>query len=100
MSTPADPAAPTLAPAAAAPTALACLDLTSLNDSETAADIERLCRRATGRFGATAAVCVWPRRPALARSLLPREVAVATHEARSLSAEPVREVDAPWRTAS
>jgi len=57
--------------------ALACLDLTSLNDSETPADIERLCERATGRFGATAAVCVWPRRAALARSLLPPKVAVA-----------------------
>ncbi len=58
-------------------TALACLDLTSLNDSETAAEIEALCRRATGRFGPTAAVCVWPRRAALARSLLPPQVAVA-----------------------
>ena len=62
---------------ATARTALACLDLTSLNDSETPAEIERLCRRATGPFGATAAVCVWPRRAALARSLLPPAVAVA-----------------------
>jgi deoxyribose-phosphate aldolase len=57
--------------------ALACLDLTSLNASETDADIERLCRRAVGRHGAVAAVCVWPRRAALARSLLPARVAVA-----------------------
>ena len=57
--------------------ALACLDLTSLNDSESAADIERLCLRATGPCGNTAAVCVWPRRAALARSLLPPQVAVA-----------------------
>ena len=62
---------------ATARTALACLDLTSLNDSETPAEIEHLCRRATGPFGATAAVCVWPRRAALARSLLPPAVAVA-----------------------
>ncbi|MDZ7591090.1 MAG: deoxyribose-phosphate aldolase [Rubrivivax sp.] len=62
---------------ATARTALACLDLTSLNDSETPAEIERLCRRATGPFGAAAAVCVWPRRAALARSLLPPAVAVA-----------------------
>ena len=62
---------------ATARTALACLDLTSLNDSETPAEIERLCRRATGPFGATAAVCVWPRRATLARSLLPPAVAVA-----------------------
>jgi len=30
-----------------------------------------------GPFGATAAVCVWPRRAALARSLLPKHIAVA-----------------------
>lgn len=62
---------------ATARTALACLDLTSLNDSETPAEVERLCRRATGPFGPVAAVCVWPRRAALARSLLPPQVAVA-----------------------
>jgi deoxyribose-phosphate aldolase len=62
---------------ASARIALACLDLTSLNASETDADIEQLCRRATGRHGAVAAVCVWPRRAALARSLLPGHVAVA-----------------------
>jgi deoxyribose-phosphate aldolase len=62
---------------ATARTALACLDLTSLNDSETPAEIERLCRRAMGPFDFTAAVCVWPRRVALARSLLPPRVAVA-----------------------
>ena len=57
--------------------ALACLDLTSLNASETDADIQQLCQRANGRFGPVAAVCVWPRRAALARSLLPASVAVA-----------------------
>jgi deoxyribose-phosphate aldolase len=41
--------------------ALACLDLTSLNDADTAADIERLCARAAGPCGAVAAVCVLPR---------------------------------------
>jgi deoxyribose-phosphate aldolase len=64
-------------PADTARIALACLDLTSLNASENDADIERLCRRAVGRHGAVAAVCVWPRRAALARSLLPPQVAVA-----------------------
>ena len=34
---------------AAARKALACLDLTSLNDSDSAADIEALCQRAVGR---------------------------------------------------
>lgn len=62
---------------ATARTALACLDLTSLNDADTPADIERLCRRAQGPFGTTAAVCVWPRFAALARSLLPPQIAVA-----------------------
>ncbi len=58
-------------------TALACLDLTSLNDGDTPADIEALCRRATGPRGRTAAVCVRPRLAAQARALLPPEVAVA-----------------------
>jgi deoxyribose-phosphate aldolase len=61
----------------AARIALACLDLTSLNPSETNGDIARLCQRAAGRHGQVAAVCVWPRRAALARSLLPASVAVA-----------------------
>jgi deoxyribose-phosphate aldolase len=62
---------------ASARLALACLDLTSLGDADTAADVERLCLRAQGRFGLPAAVCVWPRFAALARSRLPRAVAVA-----------------------
>lgn len=62
---------------AAARTALACLDLTSLNAADAPADIERLCRRAQGPCGTAAAVCVWPRFAALARSLLPPSIAVA-----------------------
>ncbi len=62
---------------AMARTALACLDLTSLGDADTPADIEALCGRAQGRFGHTAAVCVWPRFAALARSRLPTGIAVA-----------------------
>jgi deoxyribose-phosphate aldolase len=58
-------------------TALACLDLTSLNDGDTPADIDKLCARAQGPFGNTAAVCVWPRFAAQARRLLPKEIAVA-----------------------
>jgi deoxyribose-phosphate aldolase len=58
-------------------TALACLDLTSLNDADTSADIDALCRRAQGPHGPTAAVCVWPRFVAQARALLPRHIAVA-----------------------
>lgn len=57
--------------------ALRCLDLTSLNDTDTAADITALCQRAQTPFGPVAAVCVWPRFVELARSLLPPEIAVA-----------------------
>jgi deoxyribose-phosphate aldolase len=54
--------------AALAARALPLLDLTSLNEADTDADIERLCRRATA-YG-TAAVCVWPRFVPLAQELL------------------------------
>jgi deoxyribose-phosphate aldolase len=64
-------------PQDSARTALACLDLTSLNDRDSAADIEDLCRRARGPHGLVAAVCVWPRFAALARSWLPAAVTVA-----------------------
>ena len=57
--------------------ALACLDLTSLNDADTEADVVRLCARAQGPFGPVAAVCVWPRFAALARRELPAGIAVA-----------------------
>jgi deoxyribose-phosphate aldolase len=54
--------------AALAARALPLLDLTSLNETDSEADIERLCRRATS-YG-TAAVCIWPRFVPLAKSLL------------------------------
>lgn len=57
--------------------ALACLDLTSLNDQDSEADIARLCTRAQSPFGPVAAVCVWPRLAAFARSQLPAHIAVA-----------------------
>lgn len=64
-------------PIATARLALSCLDLTSLNDADTDADVERLCQRAQGRCGTTAAVCVWPRFAKLARGSLPVAVRVA-----------------------
>ena len=67
----------TIEPTVAARQALACLDLTRLNDDDTEADIERLCVRAQGPFGSVAAVCVWPRFAALARHRLPATIAVA-----------------------
>jgi deoxyribose-phosphate aldolase len=64
-------------PAASARVALACLDLTRLNDGDTEADIEQLCERAQGRYGPVAAVCVWPHLAAIARRHLPATIAVA-----------------------
>ncbi len=57
--------------------ALACLDLTSLNDTDGEAEVARLCARAQGPFGAVAAVCVWPRLAAFARRELPANIRVA-----------------------
>jgi len=62
---------------AAARIALACLDLTSLNDADSAADIAALCRRAQTAHGPVAAVCVWPRFVAQARAALPPAIKVA-----------------------
>lgn len=64
--------------------ALACLDLTSLNDGHDVAggeaDIDALCLKAIGPAsgrGPTAAVCVWPRLAARARAQLPAHIRVA-----------------------
>mgnify|MGYP000861028953 FL=1 len=64
-------------PQASARIALACLDLTSLNDADTETDIAKLCARAQGSFGPVAAVCVWPRLATFARQNLPSNIAVA-----------------------
>lgn len=61
----------------AARQALACLDLTSLNEADSAADIAALCARAQTPFGPVAAVCVWPRFVAQARAALPPGIKVA-----------------------
>ena len=61
----------------AAHLSLACLDLTSLNDADTEADVIALCARAHGAHGTVAAVCVWPRFAALARREAPQGIAVA-----------------------
>ena len=57
--------------------ALACLDLTSLNDGDTDADIVQLAERAAAAPGRVAALCVWPRFARLARAHAPQGVAVA-----------------------
>ena len=64
-------------PLASAQRALSCLDLTSLNEGDTEAEVTELCRRAQGPFGQVSAVCVWPRLAAFARSQLPDSIAVA-----------------------
>ncbi len=64
-------------PAEAARIALACLDLTSLNDADTEAQIATLCERAAGPCGNAAAVCVWPRFARFARRRAPAAVRVA-----------------------
>lgn len=61
--------------------ALACLDLTTLNDVHAAtggeADVAALAHRARGAFGPPAALCVWPRLAAFARREAPASVAIA-----------------------
>ena len=50
--------------------AIACLDLTNLNDDCSKADIVDLCARAATPHGNTAAICIWPRFVALAKQKL------------------------------
>ncbi|MXU66117.1 deoxyribose-phosphate aldolase [Oceanomicrobium pacificus] len=50
--------------------ALACLDLTNLNDTCTEADIDALCAKAQTPHGPTAAICIWPAFVAQARAKL------------------------------
>ena len=65
--------------------ALACMDLTSLGEADTALTVADLVARSRGRFGAPGALCVWPRFVAQVRGSLqalhgaraPRVAAVA-----------------------
>ena len=94
--------------------ALACLDLTSLNDGDDANAITKLCARAQGRAGPPAALCVWPRFVAQAKAALPAgirvaavanfpagsgDVAAAVADARAIVEAGGDEVDLvlPWR---
>ena len=61
----------------AARTALACLDLTSLNDADSETDVATLCERAVSRHGAVAALCVWARFARFARAHVAPAVKVA-----------------------
>ncbi|MEJ8573498.1 deoxyribose-phosphate aldolase [Microbaculum marinum] len=57
-------------PKTVAERALACLDLTNLEDGCSPADIVRLCGRAQTDHGPVAAVCIWPRFVPQAKELL------------------------------
>jgi deoxyribose-phosphate aldolase len=69
--------ASTRTPVDVARIALACLDLTSLNDADTDTQVATLCERAAGPHGHVAAVCVWPRFARFARQHAPATVGVA-----------------------
>ena len=58
-------------------TLLRCLDLTSLNDGDTAESTAALCTKAQTAHGPVAAVCVWPRFVTQARAALPPAIRVA-----------------------
>ena len=57
--------------------ALACLDLTRLNDGDTEADVIRLAARAAAAPGRVAALCVWPHLARTAVAHAPPGVVVA-----------------------
>ncbi|SDX29911.1 deoxyribose-phosphate aldolase [Albimonas donghaensis] len=67
---------PTLAQSAAR--ALACLDLTNLNDDCDEGAIRELAAKAVTPYGSVAALCVWPRFAGLARRIVAPDVKVAT----------------------
>ena len=50
--------------------ALEMMDLTSLTNTETDADIAKLCQQAKSVAGNTAAICIYPRFIPLAKKLL------------------------------
>ena len=94
--------------------ALACLDLTRLNDGDTEADVIRLSERAAAAPGRVAALCVWPQFAGTAVAHAPAGVAVAAvanfpeggasieraaRDTAQIAAAGAQEVDVvlPWR---
>ena len=55
---------------AVARTALGLMDLTTLNDNDTDADVIKLCHQANSPAGTTAAICIYPRFIPIARKTL------------------------------
>lgn len=84
----------------AAKRALACLDLTALGDKEDAGSTTALCAKAVTKFGAVAAVCLWPAHVAQAKAALAGTgVKVATVVNFPSGMEPLDDVLAATRTA-
>lgn len=94
--------------------ALACLDLTRLNDGDTEADVVRLAERAAAAPGRVAALCVWPQLARTALAHAPPGVVVAAvanfpeggtdigravRDTAQIAAAGAQEVDVvlPWR---
>lgn len=57
---------------------IACLDLTNLDEGCTESDVAALCERAATPAGPTAAICIWPRFVAFARTRLDPRIKIAT----------------------
>lgn len=55
-----------------------CLDLTSLNETDTEEDIIDLCRHAVTPYGNTAAVCIYPKFLPLALRQISQNIRIAT----------------------
>jgi deoxyribose-phosphate aldolase len=80
--------------------ALACLDLTSLNDGDDEAAIAKLCARAVTKHGPVAAVCLWPKFVAQAKAALAGTgVKIATVVNFPTGLEPAADVVAMTKTA-
>ena len=57
---------------------IACLDLTNLDEACSEADVAALCEQAATPVGRTAAICIWPRFVAFAKSRLACDIRIAT----------------------
>lgn len=54
------------------------LDLTTLNDDDNNETVTNLCQKATGKYGNTASVCIYPQFISHAKSILPENFKIAT----------------------
>lgn len=61
-----------------AKTLIGLLDLTTLNDNDNNETVENLCKKATGKYGNTASVCIYPQFISYAKSVLPENFKIAT----------------------